>query len=126
MNEKMVKMFIHCLKERHILFNFQDKTKVNSAKDIIKLIMNYRNINQKPYQITSHIFTWDYSYRLDYCIVHYKLCYFIHRIFNIDIDEQILINLSDRTYTAAIFDELDDYAKYFKELRSISKYDNYE
>lgn len=116
MNEKIIKMFIHCLKELHILNNFNKKVSTQNTTDIIELIMSYNNIQHNPYKITSNIFTWDYPYRLEYCITQYKLSYFIHRILKIDIDIEVLSNLIGRSYTSAKMKELDDFVRYFQDI----------
>lgn len=116
MNEKVIKMFIHCLKELHILENFNYKVKTKNTTDIINLITEHNNINYNLCKITSHIFTWDYQYQLEYCVTQYKLCYFIHSVLNIDIDKEVLANLVGRSYTSAKNEELNNFVKYFQDI----------
>ena len=117
MNEKIVMMFIHCLKEEHLLEHFLSKVKCNNIKDLISFILSHERIKQNPYQIISHAFTWDYSLSKNYCISHYKLCYFIKRILNIYLNNEVLENLVGREYTNSKNIELDNLARFFYEYQ---------
>lgn len=110
-------MFVHILKENHLLDKFSEHINRNSKINIRNIADFLFNLNLKEEEFLSESITWNKNYKEQFCLVHYKWNIMLLILTNNEKPSKSMINnLNRKFYSGSDSKLIEPYINFFRNI----------